>query len=123
MKQFLVGRLKSIKYALRGAFLLIRTEDAIITQSFVALILTILGFYFGISRSEWMLQLLAFGLVLSIESLNTAVEKLCDFINPEYHDRIGFIKDISAGAVTFAALFAFAIICIIYWPYLAQAVA
>ena len=49
---------------------------------------------------------------------NTAVEKIADFIHPDYHERIGFIKDIAAGAVFFAALTAIAIGCIIYFPYL-----
>ena len=54
--------------------------------------------------------------VLSIEGLNTAVEKVADFIRPEYHERIGFIKDIAAGAVFFAAMTAIAIGIIIYIP-------
>ena len=40
------------------------------------------------------------------------------FIHPDYHERIGFIKDIAAGAVFFAALTAITIGCIIYFPYL-----
>jgi diacylglycerol kinase (ATP) len=87
-------------------------------QSSLAVLMTLAGFYFGITRVEWMMQILVFGLVLSIEGLNTAVEKVADFIHPEYHKRIGFIKDIAAGAVFFAALTAIAIGCIIYFPYL-----
>ena len=56
------------------------------------------------------------GLVLSIEGLNTAVEKIPDFIHPQYHEKIGFVKDIAAGAVFFAALTALAVILIIYVP-------
>ena len=63
-----------------------------------------------------MFQVLIFGLVLSIEGLNTAVEKIADFIHPDYHERIGFIKDIAAGAVFFAAMSAIAIGLIIYLP-------
>jgi len=55
-------------------------------------------------------------LVLAVEGLNTAVEKTADFIHPDYHKKIGFIKDISAGAVTFAALTAVAIGLFIYLP-------
>jgi len=85
-------------------------------QSTIALLLIGAGFYFKISREEWMFQTLAIGLVLSIEGLNTAVEKVADFIHPEFHERIGFIKDIAAGAVFFAALTAIAIGCFIYIP-------
>jgi hypothetical protein len=45
-----------------------------------------------------------------------SVEKVADFIHPEYHERIGFIKDIAAGAVFFAALTAIVIGAIIYVP-------
>ncbi|WP_264550197.1 diacylglycerol kinase [Flavobacterium sp. N2820] len=112
------GRLKSMVFALKGAFKLITTEHSVMVQSSLAVLMTIAGFYFGINRMEWMMQILAFGLVLSIEGLNTAVEKIADFIHPNYHERIGFIKDIAAGAVFFAALTAIAIGCIIYFPYL-----
>ena len=112
------GRLKSMVFALKGAFKLVTTEHSIMVQSIIAILTTIAGFYFGITRIEWMIQILVFGLVLSIEGLNTAVEKVADFIHPEYHKRIGFIKDIAAGAVFFAALTAIVIGCIIYFPYL-----
>lgn len=113
---FVVGRLKSVIYAIKGAIKLIATEHSIQTQVFIAIIVTIAGFYFEISKTEWLFQTLAIGLVLSIEGLNTAVEKTADFIHPDYHERIGFIKDIAAGAVLFAAFTAIIIAGIIYLP-------
>ena len=113
---FFTGRLKSIGFALKGAYKLITTEHSIMVQFSIAILLVIAGFYFHISREEWMMQTLAFGLVLGIESLNTAVEKIADFIHPEFHDRIGFIKDIAAGAVMFAATAAIVVGLLIYVP-------
>jgi diacylglycerol kinase (ATP) len=113
---FFTGRIKSIGFALKGAYKLITTEHSVMVQSSLAVLLTIAGFYFKIDRYEWMIQILVFGLVLSIEGLNTAVEKVADFIHPDYHKRIGFIKDIAAGAVFFAAMTAIAIGCMIYIP-------
>lgn len=113
---FFSGRLKSMKYALQGAIKLITTEHSVMAQSSIGLLLVIGGFYFDISATEWMFQIFAMGLVLSVEGLNTAVEKICDFIHPEYHERIGFIKDIAAGAVFFAAMTAIAIGLMIYVP-------
>lgn len=115
---FVIGRLKSVVYALKGAFKLIATEHSIQTQCIIAIIMTIAGFYFEISKTEWLFQTLAIGLVISIEGLNTAIEKTADFIHPDYHERIGFIKDIAAGAVLFAAFSAIIIGCIIYLPIL-----
>jgi diacylglycerol kinase (ATP) len=113
---FFTGRLKSIGFAFKGAYKLITTEHSVMVQASLAALLIIAGFYFQISREEWMMQILAFGLVLGIESLNTAVEKIADFIHPEFHEKIGFIKDIAAGAVLFAAFAAIAVGLLIYIP-------
>ena len=111
---FLKGRLRSFKFALKGTWLLITTEDSIKAQLFVAILITILGVYFNISNTEWMFQFLAIGLVLVDESLNTALEKLADFVHPEYNKKIGFIKDIAAGAASFAEFTSLIIAGIIY---------
>ena len=113
---FFIGRVRSFKFAFRGAWKLVSTEASIQVQLAIAVLITILGFVMQISPMEWMLQSLSIALVLVSESLNTAIEKLCDFIHPEYHKRIGFVKDISAGAVTFAVIFAIIIGLIIYIP-------
>ena len=113
---FFTGRFKSIGFAFKGAIKLITTEHSIMVQSSIAVVLIIAGFYFHISHEEWLFQTLAIGLVISIEGLNTAVEKVADFIHPEFHHRIGFIKDIAAGAVFFAAMTAIVIGLIIYLP-------
>ena len=113
---FFTGRLKSVNYAFKGAIKLITTEHSVMVQFSCGILMIFAGFYFHISPTEWMFQTLAIGLVLGVESLNTAVEKVADFIHPNYHERIGFIKDIAAGAVFFAAMTAIAIGLIIYLP-------
>ena len=113
---FVRGRMRSLKFALKGVWLLISTEHSIMVQLFIAFCVTIAGWYYGLSALEWMLQVLAIGMVLVAESINTVVEKLCDFIHEDYHKKIEFIKDISAGGVTFAAVSAIIIGLIIYLP-------
>ena len=113
---FFKGRLRSLTFAIRGAWLLITTEHSIMVQVGIAIIMTVVGFITELSSIEWMFQVLAIGLVLVAESLNTGLEKLSDFVHPDYDDRIGFIKDISAGAATFAAIIAVIIGLIIYLP-------
>ena len=113
---FFKGRIRSLTFAIRGAWLLITTEHSIMVQVGIAIIMTVVGFIMELSSIEWMFQLLAIGLVLVAESLNTGLEKLSDFVHPDYNDRIGFIKDISAGAATFAAIIAVIIGLIIYLP-------
>jgi len=113
---FFKGRIRSLKFAFKGAFLLLTTEHSIMVQFSLGILVTILGFVMDISATEWMFQLIAVGMVLVAESLNTGIEKLCDFVHIEYHERIGFIKDISAGAATFAAIIALIVGLIIYIP-------
>lgn len=117
---FFTGRLKSFRFAFNGAIKLIRTEHSIMVQCFLGVIVTIAGFYFDISKTEWLIQTLAIGMVISIEGLNTAVEKIADFIHPNFHEKIGFIKDIAAGAVFFAAITALVIGLIIYFPFFSR---
>ena len=113
---FFSGRLKSMGYAFKGAVKLITTEHSVMAQFSIGILLIFLGVYFNITKTEWLFQTLAIGLVLSIEGLNTAVEKIADFVHPKFHERIGFIKDIAAGAVFFAAMTAISIGIIIYLP-------
>lgn len=117
MKNSFIGkRLHAFVYAFRGAYLLLKTEASIQAQTFIALLTIIAGWYFNINAMEWMFQILAIGMILAAEGMNTAVEKLCDFIHPDHHERIGFIKDVAAGAVFFIALAAVAIGLFIYIP-------
>ncbi|WP_452229105.1 MULTISPECIES: diacylglycerol kinase family protein [unclassified Lacinutrix] len=115
-ESFLVNRLKSVKYAFKGAFLLITTENSIKVQFCIGIIMTFLGFYYEISSSEWIIQILCISLILALEGVNTAIEEIADFIHPEHHTKIGLIKDLAAGAVFIFAIAAAIIGCIIYFP-------
>lgn len=114
-ESFLVNRLKSVGYAFKGALLLTK-ESSIKIQLVIAILVTIAGFYFEISQTEWLIQILAIAVVIGIEGVNTAIEEIANFIHPEYHEKIGHIKDIAAGAVFIAAICAAVMGCIIYLP-------
>ena len=115
-ESFLINRLKSVGYAFKGMVLLIKTESSIKIQVFIAVVMTIAGFYFEISKTEWIAQIAMIGLIMSIEGMNTAVEYISDFIHPDHHPKIGLIKDVAAGAVFIAAITPVIIGGIIYLP-------
>ena len=115
-ESFLINRLKSVGYAFKGAVLLLKTEASIKIQFVIALLLTAAGFYFNISVTEWIIQLLSIGLVMSIEGVNTAIEEIADFMHPEHHPKIGLIKDVAAGAVFISSVFTIIIGFIISLP-------
>lgn len=113
---FFISRIKSIGYAFRGAYYLIRTEASVKVQFFIAIAITMAGFYFNLSTAEWITQILTISLIMAFEGINTAIEEICDFIHPEHHQKIGLIKDVSAGAVFIFAIAAVVVGCIIYIP-------
>lgn len=118
MYNFITGRIKGGGYAIKGAWLLLRHEPSIQVQFVISIFVTIAGFYFDITATEWMFQILSIGLVMATEGVNTAIENIADFVHADYHVKIGRIKDVAAGAVFFAAIVAVAVGLIIYLPYI-----
>lgn len=116
---FILERIKSIKFSFRGILFLVTTESSVKVEIFISILITLVGFYFEISLIEWLIQTLVIGLVLVTEFLNTGIEKLADFVHSDYHKKIGFIKDISAGASGIAAITYLIIVGIIYMPKIA----
>jgi diacylglycerol kinase len=76
----------------------------------------VLGCFLDISGVEWALLTLSMGLVLALELLNTAGEKLVDFLSPDHDPRYGMVKDILAGAVLVASLAAAIVGALVFLP-------
>ena len=51
-----------------------------------------------------LLILLATGMVLTAEILNSAIEALCDFVESRHNEKIKIIKDVAAAAVGISIL-------------------
>lgn len=103
-KHWLHNRFKSFVFAFRGIFLAFRSGVNIWIQSTIGLIVILAGIAFGITKTEWIFVIIAIGMVLAAEMLNTAIEKLVDFVSPEYNKKAGIVKDIAAGAVLLIAI-------------------
>lgn len=108
---------KALVNSLSGLQRGIRTEPAL-RQEMIALGVgaPVAGL---ISAEPGLLIASLFG-VLAVESLNTAVEKLCDKVNPDFDDTIGYIKDLGSLAVLAAILAASALWLPAIWRALAQ---
>ena len=111
---FFIDRINSVRYVLKGIAVLLCSERSIKVQFFLAVILMAMGIYFDITHFEWCFQILCIGGVLSLEAMNTAIEKTLDFVHPNHHKTVGRIKAISAGAVGFFALSSLIILLLIY---------
>lgn len=108
--------IKSFGWAFNGLKDCIRHEKNFRMQYALAIIVVIAGFFLGLSSFEWAIILLCFAVVLSFEIINSAIEKLCDLVCPDFNLVIKKVKDMSASAVLLSAIITFIIGCIIFLP-------
>ena len=107
---------KSFGYAFQGIFNTIRTESNIKIHCAAAILVTIFGIWLQISKTEWMICFILFGLILALELVNTAVEATVDLFTEERKPLAKKAKDAAAGAVLIAAIFAVVIGILIFIP-------
>ena len=109
-------QLISFRYAFAGIVHLLSTQHNAWIQSALAILVIAMGFFFKISPIEWCIVLLCIGTVLSLEAVNTSIEKLADTVHPGKHEGIRIAKDAAAGAVLIASFIALIIGLIIFAP-------
>ena len=80
----------------------------------------ILGFTVSLTSFQWLLVLFCIGLVISLEMINSAIERYCDLVTTDFHPGIKVIKDVAAGAVLVASVTSLIIGLIIFIPALVQ---
>ena len=91
--------LRSFRFAGQGVMDLFRYENNARVHLFIAGLVIGACFWLRLSRVEWAIILTQIGLVWAAEAMNTALEKLCDFVSPGQHPQIKAVKDLSSGAV------------------------
>lgn len=107
---------RSFKYAFNGLKILVQEEQNYVVHLTTAAIVVALGLYYHISAIEWVVLVLAIQVVLTLETINTAIENLADFVSTERNEKIMRIKDLAAAGVLIAALTAMVIGLIIFLP-------
>lgn len=94
----------SFNYAVSGIILSIKTEKNMLIHYIIAITVLGLSLFFNFTRVEFLILLFAISLVLTLEMINTAIEKTVDMITKEYHPYARIAKDISAGAVLISSV-------------------
>ena len=97
------SRVQSFRHAFAGLAFVVRHEPNMRIHIAAAMLAAILGWLFQIDAVEWRWLILAIGLVLGAETLNTAVEQACNAITRDHNAAIKAAKDAAAGAVLIAA--------------------
>lgn len=106
---------KSFQFTFQGLFYLLRNERNFKIHVAALLINLALIFLLNISMIDSTIIIGACFLVLITEAVNTSIEKICDYIQPNFDPKIGVIKDIAGAAVLLSAIAAVIIGIIIYW--------
>jgi diacylglycerol kinase len=105
-KNMIIKAIKSFRFAFRGIKAVFISENNAKIHLAASLIIVSAAIYFHLSLSEWLWIALSISLVWITEAINTAIEKLVNIVSPQYNLSAGEIKDIAAGAVLLAAIFA-----------------
>ena len=108
---------KSVYYAFKGLFWMLKTERNFQLELLALVINLFLIVYFQLNSTDAVLIFIVCFLVLIAEIINTAIEKICDFVEPHFNKKIGLIKDIAAGAVILATLLSIITGILVYSKY------
>jgi diacylglycerol kinase len=114
--RFLRGRFASFKPAFDGWAHVWAWEPNSWIHAAITLVVIFLGFWLGISRTDWLAIVLAAGIVWLAEFFNSALEAIVDLASPRRHKLARVAKDVSAGAVVIAALTALVVGLLVFWP-------
>lgn len=109
-------RSKSAIYALSGLKTLFLEEHNSRIHVVITILVIVGGFLLNISLTEWLVVSLLVGLVFGLEIMNSAIENLCDYISPQWHESIKKIKDLAAAAVFVASVISVICGAIIFLP-------
>jgi diacylglycerol kinase len=107
---------KSVGHALDGIEYAINNERNIKIEILIGIITSVLGFILQISLIEWITIILVISMILTLELINTAIERCVDLVTKEYHDLAKAAKDVAAGAVFIMSMFSIIIGIIIFLP-------
>lgn len=107
---------KSFGYAFEGIFAVIKKERNMQIHCCMMVLVILAGLFFQISAVEWCICFVLFGLIMSLELVNTAVESVVDLVTEERRPLAKLAKDAAAGAVLIASIMAAVAGLIIFLP-------
>jgi len=116
-----VKRLRQSFYdAYKGVKHVFKSEQNFRIQLLISVLVLLLIWYFPLTKGEMVVIILLIFLVLVLELMNTAFEKLADVLKPRLFHQIGVVKDIMAAMVFLSSIGALIIGLIIFWSYLVE---
>ena len=112
--------INSFKYAFEGIISSFKAERNMKIHTLIMILVIIAGFIFNITKAEWIICIILFGIVISAELFNTAIETIVDLVMPEKNKKAKLAKDVSAGAVLILAIASGIIGILVFLPYICK---
>jgi len=113
------GLLKIVSNSLSGIKHFFRYERSAIIYLIACFLCIGSGLLLQISSiMEWIVILFVLLSILSLELVNTAIEAICDLVSPEYNINVKIAKDCASAATGVLTLFGWAVVTVIYFPYI-----
>ncbi len=109
---------KSQGYARNGIKLIFKNERNFKIELVMAVVAILSGVFFQIGHFEWIAISLVISMVLISESINSAIEALCDTVSQDFKINVKYAKDVSAGAVLVSVAVSVVTGLIIFLPYI-----
>jgi diacylglycerol kinase len=110
------GFFRSFSCAGQGVWYVVRTQRNMRVHLLAGSAVVAAGLVLGISAADWACVLIAIGLVLTAETLNTVVEALTDLCTDEFHPLAKIAKDAAAGAVLISSAAALGVGIAVFLP-------
>lgn len=108
--------LKSFYCASQGILEALKTERNIQIHSMATVAVILAGLFFSLNWIEWLFILVAVVGTITLELVNSSIERVVDLVTKEYHPLAKQAKDIAAGAVFLYAIFSVIVGIIIFLP-------
>lgn len=110
----------SIKHSIDGICYIYNNERSMILHVFVSIVTISLGIIFRINLKEWGLLIIALLLILSMELLNTAIERTVDLVTKKVNPLAKIAKDCGSAASFVMCFISLIIFLFIFIPYVTR---
>lgn len=110
--------IESLNVAFSGLMTAVKEERNFGIQFLIGIVVVFFMIIFGLNSIEDSILLLMILVVLSLELINSQIEKFLDLIQPEHHPRVKRIKDFSAAAVLLSIISSIIIGILIFLPHI-----
>jgi len=110
------GFLRSFSFAGQGVWYVVRTQRNMRVHLAATVCAIAAGLALRIGAADWACVIIAIGLVLATEAVNTVVEALTDLCTSDFHPLAKIAKDAAAGAVLITSIAAVGVAVVVFLP-------